>query len=43
MKRMILLAFAAVVLVVGASGCHTVHGAGQDIESTGQAIQQHTP
>jgi len=43
MKRMILLMFAAVALVVGTAGCHTVRGAGEDIESTGQKIQEHTP
>jgi len=43
MKRILLLSLAAVALIVGTMGCHTVHGAGEDIESTGQAIQEHTP
>ena len=42
MKRMVLLMFAAATLVIGAVGCHTVHGAGQDIERTGEKIQEHS-
>ena len=42
MKRLFLLLFATVTLL-GAVGCHTVHGAGEDIESAGQKIQDHTP
>jgi predicted small secreted protein len=42
-KRIVLLLFATVALFVGAVGCRTVHGAGEDIEHAGQKIQQHTP
>ena len=24
-------------------GCHTAHGFGEDVEQTGEKIQQHTP
>ena len=41
--RMILIAFAAATLLIGVSACHTAHGAGEDIESAGQKIQEHTP
>lgn len=33
-KALALLAFA-----IGASSCHTIHGVGEDIEHTGQAIE----
>jgi predicted small secreted protein len=42
-KRIVLLLFAAAALVVGSVGCRTAHGAGEDIENAGQAIQEHTP
>ena len=42
-KRIVLLLFAMIPLVFGAVGCHTVHGAGEDIENAGQKIQEHTP
>jgi len=41
--RLILIAFAAATLLIGLSACHTAHGAGEDIESAGQKIQEHTP
>jgi entericidin B len=37
MFRKTILALAAVTAVFGASACNTVKGAGQDIESVGQA------
>jgi predicted small secreted protein len=42
-KRIVLMLFATVALVVGAVGCRTAHGAGEDIENAGQKIQEHTP
>jgi len=41
-KRIFLLLFATVTLL-GAIGCHTVHGAGEDLEDAGQKIQDKTP
>ena len=43
MKRVFLLLIATGSLILSAVGCHTVHGAGEDIQSAGQTIQQHTP
>jgi predicted small secreted protein len=40
MKRLLFGIFAAMLLVVGVTGCNTVRGAGQDIENTGEAIQR---
>jgi predicted small secreted protein len=42
-KKIALLLIAAVAIMFGASGCHTAHGAGEDIEAAGQKIQEHTP
>ncbi len=42
-KRALLLLFAAASLVFGVTACHTAHGAGEDIQSTGETIQNHTP
>ena len=42
-KRIVLLFFAAVSLVVGVSACHTVHGAGEDMSEAGEKIQENTP
>jgi predicted small secreted protein len=38
MKK-ILTAVCLLVIAVTALGCHTVHGAGEDIESAGQHIE----
>jgi predicted small secreted protein len=38
-KRIILITFAAATLLFGVSACNTVHGAGEDIQSAGQAMQ----
>jgi entericidin B len=40
MKRLILAFFAAAFVVLGVTGCNTMRGAGEDIESTGEAIQR---
>lgn len=42
-KRLFLLLIAVTSLVITTVGCHTVHGAGEDIESAGQKIQEKTP
>jgi predicted small secreted protein len=42
-KRIVLLLFATVTLVLGSVGCRTAHGAGEDIQNVGQSIQEHTP
>ena len=42
-KRLIIAIFAAAVLSFVSTGCHTVHGAGEDVSSAGQAIQNNTP
>jgi len=41
-KKIMLLLFAVTALIT-AAGCHTAHGAGEDISATGNAIQRHTP
>ncbi len=43
MKRVLLGLVAAVALCFAATGCHTVHGAGEDISNAGQTIQNNTP
>ena len=42
-KRLIMALFAAGIFVVAGTGCHTAHGAGEDIEKAGEKIQEHTP
>ncbi|HEV2208673.1 MAG TPA: entericidin A/B family lipoprotein [Verrucomicrobiae bacterium] len=42
-KRLLLLLAAAVCLISGVTACHTVHGAGEDISSAGNKIQNNTP
>jgi predicted small secreted protein len=37
-KKILLAFFAAVALFTAMTGCHTVKGAGEDIESAGEAI-----
>ncbi|HYG34565.1 MAG TPA: entericidin A/B family lipoprotein [Clostridia bacterium] len=38
-KRILLMLFAVVTLVAGVTGCRTAQGAGEDIESAGEVIQ----
>jgi predicted small secreted protein len=40
MKKIWIVLAIAALLVVGVTGCHTVHGAGQDIESVGESMQK---
>jgi predicted small secreted protein len=42
-KRLLFVFFASMALLTGFTGCHTVHGAGEDVESVGDKIQEHTP
>ena len=39
MKRLIIGFFAAILLATAVTGCHTVRGAEQDIESAGEGIK----
>lgn len=43
MKRIVFAFFAAVLLALSTTACHTVRGAGQDIESVGSSISNNTP
>ncbi len=43
MKRILIALFGAAVLCLASTGCHTVHGAGEDISNAGQTIQNNTP
>lgn len=46
MKRINRILFCLLLAIVGQvvfAGCHTAHGFGEDVESAGQAIQNHTP
>ena len=38
-KKALLIIFSAAILLVTMTACNTVHGAGEDIESVGQAIK----
>jgi predicted small secreted protein len=42
-KKLLLLFVAMTALITGVTGCHTAHGAGEDIERAGEKIQDHTP
>ncbi len=42
-KRILLIAFAAVTLAMSVTACRTAHGAGEDLENAGQKIQNNTP
>jgi predicted small secreted protein len=45
MRRKLAMFFFSLLLLTGAGGllsaCHTVHGAGQDLESGSDSVQQH--
>jgi len=38
-KHLLIIAFCAAVLIGTMTACHTVQGAGQDIQSVGEAMQ----
>jgi predicted small secreted protein len=42
MKKIVILAFAALALMTSFTGCRTAQGAGEDIEEVGQKAQQET-
>lgn len=42
MKRFIYGLFAALLLVAVGTGCRTAHGAGEDLENAGEAVQDAT-
>ena len=42
-KRVLFALLAAIVMSFVATACHTVHGAGEDISSAGNKIQDKTP
>ncbi len=39
-KRFIYAMMAATALTLAVTGCNTVHGAGEDVESVGNAMQK---
>jgi predicted small secreted protein len=41
-KKIMLLLFAVSSLIT-AAGCHTAHGAGEDLSAAGNKVQEHTP
>ncbi len=41
-KTLLLFAFLA-SLAMSVTACHTVHGAGEDISTAGDKLQEHTP
>ncbi len=43
MKKVIFAFFAALFLCTAVTACHTVHGAGEDVEDVGHAVQNATP
>jgi predicted small secreted protein len=43
MKKILLLLVAVSGLMTAFTGCHTAHGAGEDIERAGEKIQDNTP
>jgi predicted small secreted protein len=42
MKRILLALIAIAILSTAVTGCRTAHGLGEDIENTGQKLQQKT-
>ncbi len=43
LKALLFAGVALVLLAIGVSGCHTVHGAGEDIQSVGDTVTGNTP
>ncbi len=43
MKRILFTFFAATFLALAVTGCNTVRGAGEDVESAGETIRNNTP
>jgi predicted small secreted protein len=42
MAKKFVLAVLITIYITALTGCHTLHGAGQDIESAGESIQKAT-
>jgi predicted small secreted protein len=42
LKRIVLGTFVMLLLVFASTACHTVKGAGEDVESVGNAVQNST-
>ena len=42
MAKKFVLAVLITICITALTGCHTLHGAGQDIESAGESIQKAT-
>ena len=40
MSRSIVMAISSIVFVLGVSACNTVEGAGEDVESVGEEIEE---
>jgi predicted small secreted protein len=40
MVKKIILAVLIIIYITALTGCHTMHGLGQDIESAGESIQK---
>ena len=40
--RTILALLTVMILWIGATGCHTAHGFGKDVEDAGKSIQKNT-
>lgn len=42
MLRKIIFTVSTIIYLIAVTGCHTLHGVGQDIESAGESIQKAT-
>jgi predicted small secreted protein len=42
MVKRLILAVLIIIYLTALTGCHTLHGVGQDIESAGESIQKAT-
>jgi predicted small secreted protein len=42
MTKKLILAVLSIICLTVLTGCHTIHGVGQDIESAGESIQKAT-
>jgi len=42
MLRKLAIAFLTILYLIVLNGCHTIHGAGKDVESAGETIQEAT-
>jgi predicted small secreted protein len=42
MLKKLIFAVLTIIYLMALTGCHTIHGVGQDIESAGESIQKAT-